>query len=272
MARNRIWELRKAAKLTQRELAERAGTSQQQIQRVEAGVVAVRLDLAKRISDAFQVKLSDAFPGFGGNTKGSRPKKGEVDDAELAIDLDPRIWTAKFFIFDGREFAFEVSSFDKRRLESTISSSDKTFVVFNSRDRIVAANQTKFAACQFLFDPPSTKFPNVEDNSYELHLHLVDTKKPLSFDLEPDTKTAEQDEQGFASQLQRFFIDLDGAEDDEIAGFDDADGERVYVRKSQLVLVEAPLECCEPSIFNKSMEGHDEDEGLGKQLSYKAGR
>src|SRR5690242_209368 len=130
MAKNRIWELRKAAKLTQRELADRAGTSQQQIQRVEAGVVAVRLDLAKRIADAFHVKLSDVFPGRRRKTKDSRPKEGEVDDPELPIDLDPRVWTAKFFIFDGREFTFEVSSFDRRRLESIVGSSDKKFLVF----------------------------------------------------------------------------------------------------------------------------------------------
>jgi len=267
MAKNRIFELRKVGKLSQRELAQRADTSQQQIQRVEAGVVAVRLDLAKRIADALNVNLHDVFPGLRAPTKASRRKKEHFEDPELAVDLDPRIWTVKFFIFDGREFAFEVSSFDMRRLESIVSESNKTFLVFSSRDRSVAVNRTKLAACQFLFDSPSVKGPESENDSYALHLHLVSSKKPLSFDVEPDTKPAEHDEEGFASQLQHLFIDLDGVDqdDDEVVLFDDVDGERVYVRSRELLLVEAPLECCEPSLFDKSMEGHDEEDNSAKQ-------
>jgi transcriptional regulator with XRE-family HTH domain len=262
MARNRIFALRKAGKLTQRELAERAGTSQQQIQRVEAGVVAVRLDLAGRIADALNVKLHDAFPALRTSTKPSGRKKEQLDAPELAFDLDPRIWTVRFFTFDGREFGFEVSSYDMQRLESIVSSSNKKFLVFNSRDRSVAVNRTKLAACQFLFDSPLVRHPESESDSCAVHLHLASSLKPLSFDVEPDTKPAEQDEEGFASQLQHLFIDLDGIDedDDEVVQFDDVDGERVYARSGELVLVEAPLECCEPSLFEKAMEG-DAEEG-----------
>jgi transcriptional regulator with XRE-family HTH domain len=266
MAENRIFELRKAGKLTQRELAERAGTSQQQIQRVEAGVVAVRLDLGTRIADALGVKLHDVFPGLRVPTK-TRRRKDHFDDHEPAVDLDPRIWTAIFFMFDGRQFAFEVSSFDMRRLERIVNSSNKKFLVFNSRDRSVAVNRTKLAACQFRFDPPSIVRPESDEESYELRLHLVSSPKPLSFEIEPDTKAVEQDEEGFSSLLQRLFIDLDGMDegDDEVVRFDDVDGERVYARGRELVLVEAPLECCKPPLFEKSMEGLEEEEESPKQ-------
>jgi transcriptional regulator with XRE-family HTH domain len=269
MAKNRIFELRKAGGLTQRELAERAGTSQQQIQRIEAGVVAVRLDLAKRIADALNVKLQDVFPGLRASARTSRRQKDDFDDPELAVDLDPRVWTAKFFIFDGREFTFEVSSFDMRRLESIVRSSNKKFLVFNSRDKSVAVNRTKIAACQFLFDSHSTELPENKDDSHTLRLHLISSHNPLSFDVEPDTKTSVQDEQGFASQLQQLFIDLDGVDgdEDEVISFYDMDGERVYIRSSELLFIEAPLECCEPSIFEKSMEGYDEEEESVKQSS-----
>jgi transcriptional regulator with XRE-family HTH domain len=260
MAKNRIFEIRKTAKLSQRELAERAGTSQQQIQRVEAGIVAVRLDLAKRIADALQVKLADVFPGLGVSAKIKKRKAQTVDDPELAVDLDPRVWTARFFMFDGRMFDFEISSFDMGRLESIIESSKKKFLVFNSRDKTVAINNAKIAACQFLFDPPFIRTEESETKSYTLRCHLVSAISPLLFDIKPDTKLPEQDDGGLESQAQRLFIDLDGAEDEEVVDFYDADDERVWIRTSELVLMEAPLEYCEPSLFEKSMQGDDEDD------------
>jgi transcriptional regulator with XRE-family HTH domain len=272
MAKNRILQLRKSAKLTQRELAERAGTSQQQIQRVEAGVVAVRLDLANKIADALQVRLPEVFPALAKSAKVGRRKRKSIDDPELAVDLDPRIWTAKFFTFDGREYQFELSSFDQQRLESTIGSSDKRFFIFNSQSKSVAVNISKLAACQFLFDPPFTKRSENEDISYVLKLHLASAQQPLSFELTPDTKTPEEDEDGFASQLGMLFIRLDGADDDEILWFDDADEERVYVRSNELVLVEAPLECRQPSLLQKTIEGRNEAEQPDKHPSRAAAK
>ena len=51
VTRNLIRDKRKALGLTQQQLAGMVGTSQQQVQRVEAGAQTVRLDLAVSIAD-----------------------------------------------------------------------------------------------------------------------------------------------------------------------------------------------------------------------------
>jgi DNA-binding XRE family transcriptional regulator len=62
MARNQISRFRKAQALSQRALAQKVGTSQQQIQRIEAGVQSTDLDLAARIADALSSPLEKVFP------------------------------------------------------------------------------------------------------------------------------------------------------------------------------------------------------------------
>jgi DNA-binding XRE family transcriptional regulator len=60
--KNRIQELRTALGLTQRQLASMVGTSQQQIQRLETGLQAARLDLAARICSALGKPIQQVFP------------------------------------------------------------------------------------------------------------------------------------------------------------------------------------------------------------------
>jgi len=60
---NKIKALRLKAGISQRELAKRVGTSQQQIQRVETGQVAARLELATKLSRSLGVPLTVLFPG-----------------------------------------------------------------------------------------------------------------------------------------------------------------------------------------------------------------
>src|SRR5258705_10169790 len=112
---NRIWHLRKARDLTQRVLAEKVGTSQQQIQRIEAGVIAVRLDLAVKIANALGTRLGDVFPKLAKAEKkrGRRKAPAAQVNQELSnagIDPDPRHWTVKFFTRDGRVFLYGISS------------------------------------------------------------------------------------------------------------------------------------------------------------------
>ena len=53
--------LRRQNNMTQTELAERCGTSQQQIAKIENGVVDPRLSTLRRIAVAFGVELGDLF-------------------------------------------------------------------------------------------------------------------------------------------------------------------------------------------------------------------
>ncbi len=59
---NKIKELRTQLSITQRELADMVGTSQQQIQRIETGKVAAKLGLAQAISAVLKKPLNAVFP------------------------------------------------------------------------------------------------------------------------------------------------------------------------------------------------------------------
>ena len=73
-------ELREAKKLSQRQLAELVGTSQQQIQRIEAGLQAARIDVAVKIAEALGGSLADVFPGL----KEALGKRGRSDRPEYS--------------------------------------------------------------------------------------------------------------------------------------------------------------------------------------------
>lgn len=260
MPKNRVHQLRKRAKLTQRELAARVGTSQQQIQRIEAGAAAVRLDVATRIASALGLRVHAVFPGLprSTTTRASARKK----PTSAAIDTGSPDWSIKFFMFDGRVFEFQIDGgqHEMDRLESIISSQRKRFVVFNSNDRIIAVNRSKIAACQFLYDLPSISDQKETSDNYKLRLYLVGAPLPISFDLEPDSRTLEEDDDGSQSQLQFLLMNVDGSDDEEAFSFEDVDGERVYIRANEALLIDVPLVCCEPALLRKSLQSISEEQ------------
>src|SRR5262245_37266976 len=143
MSQNHIHNLRKSKGLTQSQLAAQVGTSQQQIQRIEAGVQAARLDLAVKIAEVLGAKLGDVFPKLKKGRTGSHSKRDEESQlADAGIDSDPAQWTVKFFINDGRVLLFGVTSREKKRIEQIVGSSagEKSFVVFDAESRRVAVN------------------------------------------------------------------------------------------------------------------------------------
>jgi hypothetical protein len=52
--------------------------------------------------------------------------------------------------------------------------------------------------------------------------------------------------------------------------FDDEDGERVYIRPTQMLAIEVPLICCEPALWKAYMEGLTEDEEARKSSAHSA--
>jgi transcriptional regulator with XRE-family HTH domain len=256
MPTNRVFKLRKRAKLTQRELAARVGTSQQQIQRIEAGAAAVRLDIATRIASALGLNVHAVFPGLPRSTR--TRAKGRKKPINAGVGLAE--WSIKLFMFDGRKFEFQIAGgeSEKDRLESIISSRRKRFIVFNTHDRIIAVKRSKIAACHFLYDLPWTSDGAGSSDSYKLTLHLVSAASPISFELEPDSKTLEEDDDGMQSQMQFLMMNIDGNDDDESFCFDDVDGERVYIRADEVLVIDLPHVCCEPSLLQKSLRGMDE--------------
>jgi transcriptional regulator with XRE-family HTH domain len=267
--KNRISQLRKSRGLTQRALADLAGTSQQQVQRIEAGIQGVRLELATRITTALGAQLADVFPFMAGERKikglaASRYVLKPEQFVEAGIDPDPATWTIKFIAHDGRVFFYQVPSDEKARLERLVGDGEGQFVVFTSDTHRVALNLRKIAATQFLFDFGVVDFAKEEPEKLELSLHLIASKDPIPFEVEPDRKSPEDDDDG-SSQLQSLFFYLDrGLEDDEVISFVDVDGETVYIRPAEALAIEVPLTCCEPELQNAEFEGYLEDEKATK--------
>lgn len=270
--KNLIFERRKSLGLSQRELAKAVGTSQQQIQRIESGVQAVRLHLAAGIAAALKSPLDELFPKLRQSKQRSTRKRREkqqgsaVSDSaflEAGIDPDPSHWTVKVGLVGGKEFFFSVSSKEKERISSTIWAppSGFDFIVFNTLTHSVAINRTMINYCNFLFDFGVVE-PMKEGVDYNVIVHFIGTKEPERFGVEPDQKDRLEDEQGWSSQLQGLLIDIDGksADEDDILYFDDEDGERVFLRSKQILCLEVPLLCCEPQLWRAYMDSEDDDE------------
>lgn len=267
---NLIYDKRKALGLSQRELAEAAGTSQQQIQRLETGVQATRIDLAIRIAGALKSSLHEVFPKL---PKAKRSKKstiarnsGEPTSSKeflaAGINTDPRHWTVRVGFHDGREFDYDVSTSDKERISSIIWSRTFDFLVFNTGTKKVAINRTRINYVNFLFDVGTVDEPEITEPE-EVVVNFIDSASSVRFEAEPDTLDADSDDTGRESQLQNLFFHIDGlsANEDEVLWFDDVDGERVYLRTQQILSLEVPLLCCEPALFRNYLEHLEESEG-----------
>jgi transcriptional regulator with XRE-family HTH domain len=272
VSKNRISQLRKSLGLTQRALAERAGTSQQQVQRIEAGVQGVRLELATRIAAVLGVELGEIFPSLAPDRRpsglaASKYASKRTHFLEAGLDPDPNHWTVKFFAHDGRVFSYEVPSEEKDRLEKIFSRCEDRIAVFSTNTQWVALNAKKIAATQFLFDR-GVSSKDEEEEDYEVRLHLIDSEHPVIFGVEPDTIPLDDDENGSSSQLQRLFFELEAGFDEGVVAFYDEDRERVYVRMAEVLAVEAPLVCCDPALWNAQIEGQTEDDVPNKPSSH----
>src|SRR5262245_39629193 len=104
---NRVKQLRSQLGLSQRKLAEMVGTSQQQIQRVETGRIAARLELATKLSEALGKPLDVVFPGSGKvlkklakEFKNARylPEQTFAELNEHGVEGDPRTWFVKLLL------------------------------------------------------------------------------------------------------------------------------------------------------------------------------
>jgi transcriptional regulator with XRE-family HTH domain len=274
MAKNRILQLRKSRGLTQRALAELAGTSQQQVQRIEAGVQGVRLELATRMAEALGCHLADIFPALAPerkkSLKDSRYVLSHSKLTDAGIDPDPNHWTAKLFAHDGRVFLYRIASDEKDRLEKIFGRVDNGMVAFATMTHWVAVNRAKVAAAQFLFDRGLLPEEDASERP-ELKLHLISAEEPITFGVVPDDRALDEDEDGASSQLQRMFFELEMGLEDQVVLFDDEDNERVYIRPTEILALEVPIECCEPALWNAQMEGETEDEEVERKSAHLSG-
>lgn len=263
MTGNAIKTLRSKKGLTQRQLAEMAGTSQQQVQRIEAGVQDARLELAKRLADALGSPLSEVFPSQRtSDSRGSIPIDIETDPFEEAgIDPDPSMHTVLIGLEGGDEHAFIVSSREAKRIQRCFLSKDREgFVVFDTSSHRHAVNYDQITYGRFLFDPGMEE-PEVDDDPRsEMDVWFKGASEPVAFGIDYDVRGADPEDPG---NLGGMFFNLETPfYEDEPITFEDEDGEDVILFRRQVSLMSVPLEYTSLELLDAQIEGMREDEEL----------
>lgn len=265
MSINRIRQYREKKALSQRQLAEAVGTSQQQIQRIEAGVQAVRLDIAAHIAAVLGEPIDAVFPAARKALKRSRTANVPLwemrHDRQLAglmegagIDLEPEVWTLKLWLRGHGSFDFLISGIEQKRLRSLLRETESSdFIVFDARTERVAVNRNHTQAWQFLWEPPN-RIDSIDEERVYMNVLLTHQSEPLHLETKPDTAVlgpeSAENAGDRSSELQEIFVDLETAwgESDTLITFEDVDGEEIFIRASEIVLLSVPLSDVEPAI------------------------
>lgn len=263
---NRVKEFRKKLNLSQGELAEKAQTSQQQIQRLEAGVQVPRIDLATRLAKVFKLPVETLFP------------PSEEPFAGPSIDPDPAVHFLKVRLLSGVEHVFPISSMDRDTLRGYLAMGDHSelhpsgrFFCFNSQQWAVAINIESLAFAHFLFEPavmvPPEPKVSAKDVSFEVQVYLNRCPEPMKFTVNPDRvdqlEAMEGESEEFSCddcQVQRFFEYIDAGYT-SFVDIEDSDGEEIVFQVKHLDLVLIPLVVCTPALyedFARIVDGEDE--------------
>lgn len=258
MSKNKVRQIRLCLSLTQRELAEKAGTSQQQIQRIESGKIATNLSLARSISTVLGKPLEVVFPEAAKALKQLHEeveKTRYLSDERLAavekagIEADVKTWFLKVLL-RGRDepFIFNISPSEKRRLYVAMQrEGDLTaFVAFDTEKNCVALNLHEVTFHQFLFEGPMVEFvsseedgaSNREDQDERVRLIFVDGRE-IELSVEQD----EPDDDDDVGQLGHILsmLEMGVPEENERYRITDVDGEDAFIRAGSLSLIQVPL-------------------------------
>lgn len=262
MLQNKIKELRTQLSITQRELADMVGTSQQQIQRIETGKVAAKLRLAQAISAVLKKPLSAVFPDSDKLLKKLRNQGSRSDDeleniAANGIEMDGCIWTVKLWLRGQQDYLLlPISPADKRRFYSHFQESvvpdRELFFVFDSEQHRYALNAREVIFHQFLLDG-FTPVPDDEDSdgsdgsdgSYgNVHITMVNGGPVIGLYCEPEVSdNGKIDDIG---QLNAFFDILESEpESTERYQLTDIDGENAFIRIGSIAMVRIDLDALE---------------------------
>lgn len=256
---NRVRQLRKARNLSQRELAELVGTSQQQIQRIEAGRIAAKLELAARISAALEKPLNSVFPGAARVLKDAEQEmattKSLPDTAwqamrNIGIEGDPRVWTWKVLLRGQTEpMHFSISAAAHSYLYSAIQreggdDGSMSFVVFDTKDRRIALNLSQLAFCHFLFDYGEPE-EEVEQESCNVEIFFNGIEAPLSVQVDVDDGDPDNEDDEGQCRYILYMLETFTAPSDRYR-LRDVDGEDAFVRAGDIALLSVPLGIVEP--------------------------
>lgn len=273
MTDNRIREFRKQLGMTQRSLAQAAGTSQQQIQRIESGVQDARFDLAVRICSSLQRSMGEVFPSTARALKAA-PTPTEtaphrLSDAlyaaleDAGLDMDPRAWLFKFRLDGGYTGQLWVNGREKRRLlDAVLSPKEGEFLVFDTDTHRYAINPEHLVYGHFMFEAAATMAEgSAEEPTWPLRLALrfPDSPDPAFFEVEGDTQSLENDPDSDDSvQLQNLFYCFEAGVGERMS-FADQDGEVVVFSPKKVSMVWVPLRAVNAELRDAEREGEEED-------------
>ncbi|WP_321885899.1 helix-turn-helix transcriptional regulator [Paraburkholderia bannensis] len=269
---NNLKSLRKAAGLTQAKLAEMAGTSQQQIQRIEAGAVVTRVTLAAHLAKALGVSMGDIFPEMAEVLAGLSVAPDIDDDDQIldesdeaGVDLDPRLWTLKLLLRGHKQPMFyQISSREKRRIVSLLNTDTEDpdcpqLCAFESHASAALLNLNHVVFAHVLFDMFAE--PKAGEDG-PVSVYLAGRDEPLTFDVESDEgKPGSEDDIGQFRGL--LLSESFGLERNSRLSFIDCDGEQVFIRAEELALMDIPLWIVKPGFdddSDESMTDLEEDE------------
>lgn len=263
---NRILPLRKRRDLTQKQLAELAGTTQQTVQRLEKGLHEPRFELAVAICKALGATLKDVFPEaeLAQQRMSKAVKAGKdiyADDKILdalgkaGIDMDPLVWTMRMRLEGGRSLDLPLSGLERSRMFSKLQDSGPQFLVMDSGSRRFAVNPAHLLACQFTFE--ANYGANDGDDAADMNgavvVWLAGDAEPLLVDAEPDFP----EDDGLGQLGGAFFmLELFDGER-EVIILEDIDGEDVFLWPQHIVMMSCPLDLLSPS-DDEEEEGDEE--------------
>ena len=206
---NSIKSIRLAKKLTQEQLAKLVGTSQQQIQRIETGAIAARLDIVMKLGQALGESVNSLFPGSDKALNKMRIERKNSKYLELdswsdvrsvGVEPDARIWSLKIGIagYIDPFLFYDVPAADKNRVFSNLQFEENlsvgtSFVVFDSATHRIAIKVRELTYCHFLFDAPPRQSVSLAENP-------ANPANPANPEDEQDEEDEEDDDGDYDSQ------------------------------------------------------------------------
>ena len=256
---------------TQRDLAELVGTSQQQIQRIETGKIAARLELASKLAAALKTPLPQLFPAAAkplrkvvkAYQQRQLPDDDEVHDlATAGIEADSRAWYFKIRLRGHKEsLQFEIAPSEQRWLFKKVQLEEPaaqglTFVVFDTASERVAINARELLYCHFLFESAYFGQEETPQSSSDVEVYFCGDADPLTFAVDPDDGDPEDEEDEGQFRGIFFGLELHPQEEDRLH-YTDEDGEDVFIRTGDVALLRVPLLIVDPEF-----ESEEEDFGI----------
>ena len=244
---NQVQTLRKRIGLSQRDLALRARTSQQQVQRIESGLQAPRIGLALRLAHALGHPLEQVFPF----PAPPPPRPPAFADCADEVGLG---WALSFRLQGGAAGRLPVAASEIERLRRAIgaTATPNRFIVFASRHHEVALRLDRLSLAQLHSslqpdEPAERGFP-----ASQAILFLAGDPMPMIFSPEPDDaalEATEPEEDCGACRNQALLaaLDLDTFEAGERFALVDArNGETIHVLAQDLACLAMPFDALSP--------------------------